>query len=183
MPPTAHSSPSTHHPSQELGVPALWRRGVLGCSQNRRTGGQLGRAQGRSRRGPESCPARPRLAPVLPSCLTGEPRSRSSSWGPCCPWLPLLPLVPLRSCFGLSFSPQVPASPLLGHCCPLPSYQIPSSSLSDASWHIPSTLPEACACGLCCCRWSLTAPSASVQTSLSQCIPLPGSSPVLLGAS
>ena len=56
MPPTAHSSPSTHHPSQEVGVPALWRRGVLGCSQNCRTGGQLGRAQGRSRRGPESCP-------------------------------------------------------------------------------------------------------------------------------
>lgn len=103
-------------------------------------------------------PPRPRLAPVLPSCLTGEPRSRSSSWGPCCPWLPLLPLTHLRSCFGLSFSPQVPASPLLGHCCPLPSYQIPSSSLSDASWHIPCTLPEACACGLCCCRWSLTVP-------------------------
>ena len=101
-------------------------------------------------------PPRPRLAPVLPSCLTGEPRSRSSSWGPCCPWLPLLPLAHLRSCFGLSFSPQVPASPLLGHRCPLPSYQIPSSSLSDASWHIPCTLPEACACGLCCCRWSLT---------------------------
>lgn len=104
-------------------MPALWQRGVLGCSQSYGARGQLGGAQGRSRRDPESWP---RPAPVLPSSLGGEPHPRPSSWGPCCPWLPLLPSLLCDPALACPSAPK--GRPPSGHSqLPLPSGTAASS--------------------------------------------------------
>lgn len=165
--------------------------GILRCSQSHGTGGQLGGVQGRSRRGPESCPSGSRPAPVLPSSLKGDPHHRPSSWGPCCPWLLFLPSLLCNLALACSPAPEC-KHPSRCSQLPLPSGTAAHPRLtrplppppSDASWRIPSALPGACACGPCCCRWDLAIPLPLVHRHpLPSACPLPGSSLVLGEAS
>lgn len=112
--------------------------GILRCSQSHGTGGQLGGVQGRSRRGPESCPSGSRPAPVLPSSLKGDPHPRPSSWGPCCPWLLFLPSLLCNLALASSPAPEYKHP---SRCSQLPLWALLPTAVSLGPLLLPPQMP------------------------------------------
>lgn len=166
-------------PARNQGCACFLVEGSLGAQQNCRTGGKLGKAQGRNRKGPESCPPGPTwhqccLPTSKVSPVPGPPRG-----------VPAAPLPPSLICGPASACPSAPKCrpPLVSGAAAyslLTRPPLPPPRMAPGTSPAPFLRPVR---SLCFCRWSLPVRLLPVRGHPSPVLPPPWELPGCLRGS